>query len=398
MTINDEKTRPVPESDVDLFADDALADPYPLLRVLRDIGPVVKLARYGFAALTRYDAVRAALEDWETFSSASGVALNPAINAAMAGTIINSDPPHHTSLRSVLSSRLAPRALAELRPAIAEKADRFVGELVARGRFDAVTDLARTFPVSIVLDLLGFPEEGREQLLRWGSSTFDAMGPDNARSARALPVAGEMFAWLAESCTPDRMRAGGFATAIHDAAARGDIPREAVTPLMAGYSIPAFDTTISTLASAVWLFARFPDQWEAVRRDRSLIQSAINEVLRVEAPIPLFARVLTRPYVREGYRLEEGERVLLLFGSANHDERQYPDPDRFDVRRYAADHLSFGYGIHACAGQGLAKLEIHAVLDALARRVKHIELQGPPRRDELNNMTRSLSSLPVAVS
>jgi len=316
----------------------------------------------------------------------------------MAGTIINSDPPHHTSLRSVLSSRLAPRALAELRPAIAEKADRFVGELVARGRFDAVTDLARTFPVSIVLDLLGFPEEGREQLLRWGSSTFDAMGPDNARSARALPVAGEMFAWLAESCTPDRMRAGGFATAIHDAAARGDIPREAVTPLMAGYSIPAFDTTISTLASAVWLFARFPDQWEAVRRDRSLIQSAINEVLRVEAPIPLFARVLTRPYVRDGYRLEEGERVLLLFGSANHDERQYPDPDRFDVRRYAADHLSFGYGIHACAGQGLAKLEIHAVLDALARRVKHIELQGPPRRDELNNMTRSLSSLPVAVS
>jgi cytochrome P450 len=397
MTINDEKIRPAPESDIDLFTDAALHDPYPVFKALRDIGPMVKLPRYGCAALTRYDPVREALEDWETFSSASGVGLNPAINGAMAGTIINSDPPHHTTLRSVLSSRLAPRALAELRPAIAEKADRFVGALVAQGTFDAVTDLARTFPMAIVLDLLGFPEGGRERLLRWGSSTFDAMGPDNARSARALPVAGEMFAWLATSCTPDRMRDGGFATAIHEAAARGDIPQEAVTPLMAGYSIPAFDTTISTLASAIWLFARFPEEWEAVRRDRSLIQPAINEVLRVEAPIPLFARVLTRPFVRDGYVLEEGERVLLLFGSANRDELHYPDPDRFDVRRGAADHLSFGYGIHGCPGQGLAKLEIHAVLDALARHVKRIELQGPPQR-ELNNITRSLSSLPVAVS
>jgi cytochrome P450 len=132
------------------------------------------------------------------------------------------------------------------------------------------------------------------------------MGPDNARCAEALPVAGEMFTWLAESCTPDRMRGGGFATTIHEAAARGDISQESVVPLMAAYSIPAFDTTISTIGSAIWLFARYPEEWSAVRHDRSLIMSAINEVLRVEAPIPLFARVLTGSYIHDSYVLDGG--------------------------------------------------------------------------------------------
>jgi cytochrome P450 len=203
-----------------------------------------------------------------------------------------------------------------------------------------------------------------------------------------------MFAWLATSCTPDRMLSGGFATTIHEAAARGDIPPEAVIPLMAGYSIPAFDTTISTIGSAIWLFARFPEQWDVVRSDPGLIPSAINEVLRFEAPIPLFARVLTTSYRN---LLEEGERVLLLFGSANRDERHFPDPDHFDVRRNPVDHLTFGYGIHGCPGQGLAKMEIQAVLEALARRVSRFEIEAPPRR-ELNNMTRALASLPISVA
>ncbi|WP_199796543.1 cytochrome P450 [Pseudonocardia dioxanivorans] len=391
--IQDETAVTVPDSDIDLFTDEALTDPYPLFTALRGVGPVVRLPKYAFAVLTRYEDVRRALEDWETFSSASGVGLNPAINSAMSGTIINSDPPHHTSLRTVLSARLAPRALAQMKSSIVEKAERFVDELVDRRAFDAVTDLARTFPMAVVLDLLGFPEDGRDQLLRWGSATFDAMGPDNARSADALPVAAEMFAWLATSCTPDRMRSGGFATTIHEAAARGDIPQEAVIPLMAGYSIPAFDTTISTIASAISLFARFPEQWALVRADPGLIPAAINEVLRLEPPIPLFARVLTRPY--RGL-LGAGERVLLLFGSANRDERKFVDADRFDVRRNPVDHLTFGYGIHGCPGQGLARMEIQALLAALARRVSRFEVTAPPRR-ELNNMTRALASLPVAV-
>ncbi|NDV07675.1 cytochrome P450 [Rhodococcus sp. IEGM 248] len=385
----------VPRSDIDVFTDDALANPYELYRDLRDIAPLVYLPKYEMYALTRYEQVRGALDDPQTFSSAKGVGLNPAINSAMAGTIINSDPPAHTKLRSVLAARLAPRAIAALRPTIEAKADKHVERLLARGEFDAVTDLARTFPISVVLEMLGFPEEGRDQLLEWGSATFNAMGPENARCADSFPLAGEMFGWLAEACTPDRMAPGGLATTIHEAAARGDIPQEAVIPLMAGYSIPAFDTTISAIGSAIWMFAQHPDQWDLVRADRSLIPNAFNEVLRLESPVQMFARVTTKPYSTDGLELAPDSRILLMFASANRDERQYTDPDIFDVLRPAGDHVAFGYGIHGCPGQGLAKLEGHAVLDALARNVTRFEMRGEPER-ELNNLTRALSSLPIA--
>jgi cytochrome P450 len=386
----------VPHSDVDPFTDEALDSPFASYRALRDTAPLVYLPKYEMYALTRHAQVRAALDDWETFSSAQGVGLNAAINGAMAGTIINSDPPVQTRLRAVLSARLAPRALGSLRPMIEAKAAAHIGELLGRGSFDAVADLARTFPIAVVLDLLGFPEEGRDQLLRWGSETFNAMGPDNTRAAAAMPIAGEMFAWLAQTCTPDRMVPGGFATTIHEAAARGDIPQEAVVPLMAGYSIPALDTTISAIGSAIWLFARHPEQWDLVRADHSLLPNAFNEVLRLESPVQMFARVTTRPYEAEGIALEPGSRVLLMFASANRDERRYPDPDAFDVRRDASDHVSFGYGIHGCPGQGLARLEGQAVLGALAQNVQRFEMTGEPER-ELNNLTRALSSLPIAV-
>lgn len=396
MAISQTQESLVPHSDIDLFTDEALANPYELYHELRDIAPLVYLPKYEMYVLTRYEQVRAALDDWQTFSSAKGVGLNPSINGAMAGTIINSDPPGHTQLRNVLKERLAPRALAALRPAIEAKADKHIEGLLALGNFDAVLDLARTFPISVVLEMLGFPEEGRDELLRWGSATFNAMGPDNARSTENLPIAGEMFNWLAEKCTADRMAPGGLATTIHEAAARGDIPQEAVVPLMAGYSIPAFDTTISAIGSAIWLFAQHPEQWDLVRADPSLIPNAFNEVLRLESPAQMFARVTTKSYATDGLVLEPQSRVLLMFASANRDERQYTDPDVFDVRRNASDHVAFGYGIHGCPGQGLAKLEGNAVLGALARTVARFEIQGEPER-ELNNVTRGLSSLPVKV-
>lgn len=390
-------TRPaIKTSDIDLFTDDALTDPYPLYRELRDVGPIVYLRRYDVHVLARYEQVRDALGDWETFSSADGVGLNDIFNQALTGTIIASDPPHHDTLRNVLSERLSPRALRELRADVDRKVEEHIEELVRRGFFDAVTDLARVIPVSIVLDLLGFPHDGREGLLEWGEGTFNAVGPENRRMQDALPRMQEMFGWLENTCTRDRMLPGGFATTIHEAADRGEIPCEAVVPLMAGYSIPALDTTVSALASAVKLFAENPDQWDALRADPSLIPSAFNEVLRLESPVQFFTRVTRREYRADGLTLPVGSRVVVLYGAANRDERQYPDPDRFDIRRTAADHLAFGYGVHGCAGQGLARLEGHAALAALAKRVERFEIAGESSL-KLNNCTRTLATLPVAV-
>jgi cytochrome P450 len=386
----------IPSSDIDLFSDEALTNPYPLYKVLRDLAPIVYLEKLGMFALMRYEQARAALDDWQTFSSSDGVGLNEGINQAMAGTIINSDPPHHTKLRTVISSRMAPRALNEMRAGIDRKADEFIEGLLGRTEFDAITDLARVFPVTAVLDALGFPLAGRDKLLHWGTATFSAMGPANARSAAAFPEAAEMFTWLAQECTADAMIPGGFATAIHEAAVRGDIPREAVEPLLAAYSIPSLDTTSSAIGSSIWLFAQHPDQWDLVREDPSLIPGALAEVLRLESPVPSFGRTTRKPYSAEGLSIEPGSRVLVSYASSNRDERKYADPDRFDIKRDNADHITFGYGIHSCPGQGLAKFEGFAIIAALARRVERFEIIGEPKL-ALNNMTRSLGSLPVRV-
>ena len=386
-----------PPSDLDLFADDVLADPYPVYTELRDLGPAVSLAKYDLIALARFEQVTAALTDWETFSSAQGVGFNDAANEVFPGAIIATDPPYHDQLRAVLSERLAPRALRDLRGEIDRRAAQHVEILVDRGEFDAVSELARVVPVAIVLDLLGFPDEGRDQLLLWAENSFNALGPiTNPRTVAGLPVMGEMFQWLTETCTRDRMIPGGFATTVYEAAERGDIPEEAVVPLMAGYAVPAMDTTISALGSAIKLFATNPDQWELVRQDPDLIPGAFNEVLRLESPVQVFARVATKDYVFDGVTIPGGSRVAVLYGSANRDERRFDNPEVFDIRRVNSDHVAFGSGVHACPGQGLARLEAQAVLRALAETVERIEIVGPEVR-KLSNHTRALERLPVRI-
>ncbi|AWK70302.1 hypothetical protein CBI38_00625 [Rhodococcus oxybenzonivorans] len=393
MTITD---LALPSTDIDPFSDEALADPYPVYKQLRDLGPLVELTQHGVVALSRHAQVVDALTDSQTFSSADGVGLNDLSNSAFQNTLIGSDPPEHTRWRAVLAERLAPRSLRELKTDVVTRVDEYVADLVSRGSFDAIADLARAVPVAVVLDLLGFPQEGRDQLLGWAERFGDINGPANERMRAALPAVDELFGWLATTCTRDRMIPGGFATTIHEAAERGDIPEDAVVPLMSSYALPAMDTTISAIGSAVQLFVENPDQWEALRENPALIPGAFNEVIRLESPIQAFSRVTRRTYATEGFSIPENVRVVVLYGAANRDERKYPDPDRFDVRRENVDHVAFGLGTHACPGQGLARMEAHAVLESLTRRVRTWESAGEPRR-RFTNITRSLDRLPVVV-
>lgn len=381
-----------PRTNLDLFADEVLQDPYPFYAELRAQGPAVYLDRHDAWALTHYQHVRAALRDWESFSSAEGVALNDPMNEVLAGTVLASDPPGHEQLRAVLSEQLAPRALRALGADIAAKADALVDDLVRRRSFDAVTDLARAFPLSVVVDLIGLPDSVRGKLLGWADSTFTVFGPMNERTQNGFPGVGEMFAWL-QGISAEDLRPGSMGRAIFDAADRGAIGRESCVPLLSAYTTAGMDTTISAVGNAVFLFARHPDQWDIVRTDPSLIGSAFNEVLRYDAPVQAFTRVTRTDYDADGIRIPAGARVVLLYGSGNRDDRHYPEPDRFDVTRNPVDHLSFGYGIHACAGQGLARLEAHAAFTALVRRVHRIHIGEPIRH--LNNVTRGLESLPV---
>ncbi|TPQ17528.1 cytochrome P450 [Streptomyces sporangiiformans] len=359
---------------------------------------VAALRHHWCADGSRYEQVRTALGDWETFSSAQGIGLNHGFNEAWSSALIHMDPPAQTEQRKLFTERLSPRALRPVAENIDRRAQRLADALLERGSFDAVADLAQDLPVHVIMDLIGWPQEGRDELLDMAAGWFDSAGPDVPRTAAAVPKVQALMAYLAEVVAKENLVPGGFGWTLLEAHKRGEIPVEGAIGLLAGYVVAAFDTTISALSSGVWLFARHPEQWEALRSEPALVPSALNEIVRVESPIQVFSRVTTREVdLGEGVLIPAGARVLHSYGSANRDERHFPDPDRFDIRRNPVDHLGFGFGNHGCAGQGLARLEAHAVLKALAERVQHIDLDGTPVR-ALNNITRGFSTLPVRMS
>jgi cytochrome P450 len=387
-----------PSSEIDLYSDEVLSDPYDSYRALRDAGPVVYVEPNDVWAISRFSGVREVLRYWDRFSSASAVTLNEASNRAFTGTVLASDPPHHTKLRSVLTNQLSLSAIRTLTDKIEQQADELVAALVDRREFDAVKDLAAVFPVSVVADLIGLPQEGREKLLVWGNATFNVFGPEgNERTASAMPAVAEMFTYMAEVATRDRLTPGSMGMSVYEAADRGEIDAESCIPLLAAYVAAGMDTTVNAIGSAVLLLASNLGQWRILKSSPELIRSAANEVLRYESPVQAFARVSTDDQIVDRGAIPAGARVLVMFGSANRDDRKWENAHEFDVTRNPIDHVGFGYGIHRCAGAALAMLEIEAILTSLTKRATGIEIVGEPLRT-LNNAVRGLHSLPVAVT
>lgn len=384
-------TPPVSD-DLDLFADDVLVDPYPTYSRLRDLGAVVHLPTNDVYALTRYDAIRSALGDWETFSSAGAIGFNPMVNEALTGTSLSSDPPVHTQLRAALTENLTPRALRGLKDQIDAKADALVADLVEQGSFEAIDALARAFPLEVVADLIGFTGEVRGNMLRWGQAAMQVIGPLNQRTAESFPIAGELYGWCS-NVTADDLAPGSVGRGIFDAEARGDIPPGSAGHIIHQYLGAGVDSTIAAIGNVVALFAAHPDQLELVRKDPALVPAAFNEALRYWAPLHAWGRRTTRDVEIDGAVVPAGAQVALLFGAGNHDPRHYDNPDAFLVERNPADHLSFGYGPHGCAGQGLARLEAHAIIGALARRVQSLTVADAHRIP--HNTVRSIDRLPV---
>jgi cytochrome P450 len=385
-----------PKSDIELYSTDALLDPFPLYKELRDQGGAVWLNSYDMFALTRYADVKAALVDWETFSSAGGVTMNAEMNEKLRGGLLCSDPPRHDVLRKIIERPVMPKALAELRQRITDEAEAHVERIVAKGTFDVATELAQHLPVSIVSELVGLPEEGRERMLAWAPANFDCFGPINERTNAAFPIVGEMVNYAFTQCVPGKLKPGGWAQMIWDAADRGEIDPSICPFLMNDYMGPSLDTTIFATTSAVWLFAKYPTQWEMIRQNPSLIPAAINEVVRIESPIQTFSRHVAKDTEVDGVRLPAGSRAIVAYGSANRDERYWQDPESFDVLRDgSATHLGFGFGEHQCVGNNLARLEMRALFSALAKRVERFEILEMKRG--VNNVLRGIERCVVTV-
>ena len=384
-----------PVSDCDPYTDEALTSPWEMYRELRSLGSAVWLNKYEMFALTRYDSVERALKDATTFSSASGVMMNDDMNLVLRGNTLCSDGADHQRLRRIVAKPLSANALKSLRDEISEKADRLVRELVARKRFCAVVDLAVPLPVEIVATAVGLPKDGHERMLTWGEQMFNCFGPLNDRSRKAFPVLEEMMDYATTQAVRGKLKPGSWAEAIIDAADRGDVDRAACPAMMVDYMGPSLDTTISAIGSGVWLFANHPAQWQKVHESPSLVPGAVNEMLRMETPLQGFSRLVTSDYHMEEVTLPAGSRVIAFYGAANRDERKFPDPDRFDVTRHALDNLAFGSGPHACVGFHLAKLEMCAIFNALAARVRRFHIEEQVRN--VHNVLRGFKKLIVSV-
>lgn len=378
----------------DLYSTRAILDPYPHYARLRALGPAVWLTKHRVFALPRYAECKAVLRDDKTFISGQGVGLNPVVNRLSSGTTLNSDGDEHDQRRKLVAHRLLPRALRAIAEVVTSQAEQLVDTAVQRQQVDGVKDLATALPVSVVPDLVGWPKEGRKDLLRWGPATFDALGPINKYSVRAAPTSLRMLRFSKNVVRRRAVMEGSMGHDILVAADAGKLAHSECPALMIDYLVPSLDTTISGIANALALFAMHPDQWDLLRSRRSLLTNAINEVLRYESPLRAFSRKVARDTAIADVDLRAGARVLVIYASANRDEREWDEPDVFDITRDATRHLGFGHGAHACAGQGLARVEMQAMLEALLERVDRIELTDQPSWGR-NNIIRCYERLPL---
>ncbi|MET8430945.1 cytochrome P450 [Nocardia sp. NPDC004860] len=385
----------IPSFDDDLHDDAVLVDPFPTYAKLRDAGPVVWLEKYGYYACARYDEVSSVLSDWETFTSREGVGFNQFFNG-ITETSLQTEGEHHDEIRQVEGCPIKKGPLEELKPRLQTFAENLVETLKGKETLDGVADVAMAMPIEIVTDLVGVEGVSQEQMFKWGVAGFDSIGPLHA--PRTQPALETMMGYMefADENFPSNVREGGWADQLFKNGAAVGWPEDFARGVMNDYIYPSVDSTISAIGIGLLLFAQNPDQWDRLRADRSLLTSAIPEIVRLASPLQFFTRVATKDTEIAGVPIPEGSRVVVMYGSANRDERKFADPDSFDITRDPAGHLGWGRGKHACLGKPLARLEMITLFNVLADNVERFH--AGKYRFQPNNIIRSLGELELAIT
>ena len=380
----------------DFYGDEFLTDPFAHYKEMRTLGPVVWLSKQRNFAVTHYAEAKEVLHNWQVFSSASGVAADDAGCSFLKGNTLASDPPIHDEMRAAMGAPLLPGALASVRRRIQETAYELIDALVNKGTFDSVSELARYLPETIVTELVGLPDDGRESMPQWAAASFNIIGVQNERGRQGVETIKEMREWIETKATPDRLKPGSWTARIQELAETEVIPKWMSPLLIRDYINPSLDTTISATGQLIYQLGRNPDQWALLRKNPGLVPNAVNEAVRLSSPIRTFSRTVTENYELAGVPLPKGARIMVLYASANRDEQKFVDPDAFDVTRDGTEHLGFGHGIHMCVGMHLAKLEMEALLYAMISRVGEIKVAEPTLA--INNTIYGFDRLPVEFS
>lgn len=372
-----------------------LADPYPVYARLREAGPVLWHEPRQVYLLTRFEHVHAALRDRRL-----GRAYDHRYTAAEFGrpdpdrrwarwqdserwSLLNLEPPDHSRLRRLVTAVFTPRAVAALRPVIEEYSDLALGQARERGEFDLIAQYAQPFSVAVICTLLGVPVQDGQRLLAWSHAIVKMyeISTDDEHRAAAERASGEFIDYVTALIGDRRAQPrDDLISQLIGIAEEGDrltqdeIVCTVIVLLNAGH-----EATVNTLGNGMRALLRHPEQWARLLSDDVEPGTAVEEMIRWDGPLQLFERwVLDDGVEIAGQRLRVGERIAMLFGSANRDPARFADPDRFDIGRGDSGHIGFGGGTHFCIGAPLARLEIAVSLERLRRACPRIELAAEP--------------------
>jgi cytochrome P450 len=330
-------------------------DPFPLYAELRDHHPLHHIAERDLWVASRHEDVLALIRTPEHFSSAQGVVPNGF--APEVPTLITLDPPVHTAMRKTVSRAFTPRRMAELEPRIREIARGLVEAMPDEGEVEAFEGFCAPLPFMVMAELLGLDPEDREWLERCGALiVYSTDVPPEAQQEAAT----ELTEHLARTVERRRRAPGDdLISLLLTSSAEGDaLSIQDLLALCFLLTLAGTETTTSGLGNALLLLDRYPDARKRIMADPSLTTTAVDEILRFDAPVQGLSRVATDDYERHGTVIPKGARVHLLFGSANRDPRVFERPDEFDITRNPNPHLGFGFGIHHCLGASLARTEL----------------------------------------
>lgn len=373
------------ESGVDFnpLASELRADPLPQYEKLRSKDPVHRMRLVDGWILTRYEDIDMVLRDHRRFGN-----LGRDYGYLPYISMLDLDPPEHTKLRSLVVHGFTPRAVNSLEPRIAKMVDELLEEIADKPRFDLIHDIAFPLPIIVIAELLGVPPEDRDQFREWSEVAALVVDPllDSHQIRDVRQTIEELFDYL-EAIAEDRRRhpQDDLVTALVNAEEDGErLSREDLLINLVLVLVAGNETTRNLIGNGTLALMKNPDQLQRLRDDPSLLDSAIDEMLRYDSPVQLDSRIARESVEIGGKRIEPDQRVLCALGAANHDPEVFPEPERFDVGRAPRNHLSFGRGIHYCLGAPLAKLEARVVFTGLFSRFETLRLVEEPRyRDQI---------------
>jgi cytochrome P450 len=360
-----------------------IADPYPALAALREAAPIVRFPATGQWLVTRFEDVHAALRDRrlgrayrhrysdEQFGRPAPDPRWQAFRDHDRWSLLELEPPDHTRIRQLISKVFTVRSVAALRPMIERTAGRLLDECRERGRFELLADFAQPYSVAIICAMLGVPADDGPALLAWSHSIvkwYELTVSDEQR-AGANDAAAAFIDYVKAVIADKRAHPGSdlvsqLAVVEEDGARLSDdeIVSTVIVLLNAGH-----EATVNTLGNGMRAFVHHPVEWRAVTSGEVDARTAVEEMIRFDAPLQLFERwVLDEGVTIAGQPLAVGDEIVMLFGSANRDPRRFAEPDRFLAARGDTGHVTFGGGIHFCIGAPLARLELEISVAHLA--------------------------------